>query len=175
MRAFSLYFDVLPVIVVNGADWARGRLFSLLHEYAHLLLHSEGLCDMVTDTKATTPDAQLEARCNAIAASILMPRDLVLASPLVQQRTTAPASWDYTSLTEAAPPSASARRRSCAGWSPSGASAPPSTARGARSSSPPTRRRRGVTGPPAGASTGTRRVISARATCGWWPTRGADG
>ena len=36
-RAFSLYFDVLPVIVVNGADGPRGRLFSMLHEYAHLL------------------------------------------------------------------------------------------------------------------------------------------
>ncbi|WP_344250545.1 XRE family transcriptional regulator, partial [Isoptericola hypogeus] len=36
MRAFSLYFDSIPVIVVNGADSPRGRLFSLLHEYAHL-------------------------------------------------------------------------------------------------------------------------------------------
>src|SRR5690606_8688212 len=31
MRGFSLYFDVLPVIVTNGADSPRGRLFSLLH------------------------------------------------------------------------------------------------------------------------------------------------
>ena len=40
MRAFSLYFDVVPVIVVNGSDGARGRLFSLAHEYAHLLMHT---------------------------------------------------------------------------------------------------------------------------------------
>jgi hypothetical protein len=32
MRAFSLYFDQLPVIMVNGADGPRGRMFSLLHE-----------------------------------------------------------------------------------------------------------------------------------------------
>ncbi len=61
MRAFSLYYDVLPVIMVNGSDAPRGRLFSLLHEYVHLLLHTGGLCDTVTDTKATNPDRALEA------------------------------------------------------------------------------------------------------------------
>jgi hypothetical protein len=34
MQAFSLYFDMLPVIVINGADAARGRLFSALQEKA---------------------------------------------------------------------------------------------------------------------------------------------
>jgi len=38
----------VPVIVVNGSDAARGQLFTLLREYAHLLLHA-GLCDTVTD------------------------------------------------------------------------------------------------------------------------------
>lgn len=104
MRAFSLYFEDLPVIVVNGADAARGRLFSLLHEYAHLLLHTEGLCDMVVDSRATSPELRLEARCNALAASILMPADLVLASPPVQARASSPSSWDYTALAEAAAP-----------------------------------------------------------------------
>src|SRR3954454_22128614 len=32
MRAFSIYNDHVPVIAVNGTDWVRGRLFSLLHE-----------------------------------------------------------------------------------------------------------------------------------------------
>jgi Zn-dependent peptidase ImmA (M78 family) len=104
MRAMSLYFDLLPVIVVNGADAARGRLFSLLHEYAHLLLHTGGLCDTISDATATTPDRQLEARCNAIAASILMPRAAVLAQSEVRARERAPGSWDYNSLAAAAAP-----------------------------------------------------------------------
>jgi Zn-dependent peptidase ImmA (M78 family) len=104
MRALSLYFDVLPVIVVNGADAPRGRLFSLLHEYAHLLLHTEGLCDTITDTHATTPDRQLEARCSGIAASILMPRTAVLVQPEVRERQHARDSWDYDSLATAAAP-----------------------------------------------------------------------
>lgn len=49
MRAFSLCYDIVPVIMVNGSDAARGRLFSLLHEFVHLLLHTGGLCDTVTD------------------------------------------------------------------------------------------------------------------------------
>ncbi|MTG89879.1 ImmA/IrrE family metallo-endopeptidase [Cellulosimicrobium sp. BIT-GX5] len=104
MRGFSLYFDEVPVIVVNGADAARGRLFSLIHEYAHLLLHTEGLCDTITDTRATSPDRQLEARCNAIAAAILMPSALVLARPEVIARQGDPAGWDYDALASAARP-----------------------------------------------------------------------
>ncbi len=102
MRAFSLYYDILPVIMVNGSDAPRGRLFSLLHEYAHLLLHTGGLCDTVTDTKATNPNRALEARCNAIAAAILMPRDQVLANPEVAGRQAIPESWDYVALRDAA-------------------------------------------------------------------------
>jgi Zn-dependent peptidase ImmA (M78 family) len=104
MRAFSLYFDVLPVIVVNGSDTPRGRLFSLLHEYAHLLLRTGGLCDTVTDLQATTPDRRLEARCNAIAAAILMPAEAVITLPSVVVREGSPGSWDYESLRAAAAP-----------------------------------------------------------------------
>jgi Zn-dependent peptidase ImmA (M78 family) len=104
MRAFSLYSDVLPVVVVNGGDGPRGRLFSLLHEYAHLLLHTDGLCDAITDTRATTPNRRLEARCNAIAASILMPSGDVLARPEVIERHGASDNWDYDALRSAAAP-----------------------------------------------------------------------
>ena len=103
MRAFSLYFDVLPVIVVNGADGPRGRLFSMLHEYAHLLLHTAGLCDTVTDARATSADRQLEARCNAIAAAILMPAAQVLDHPVVAASSEAD-TWTYENLRAAAAP-----------------------------------------------------------------------
>jgi len=104
MRGLSLFFEDVPVIMVNGADAPRGRLFTLLHEYAHLLLHTGGLCDLITDTAATTPDRALEARCNAIAATVLMPADAVLARPEVISRRTTPNTWDYESLSTAAAP-----------------------------------------------------------------------
>lgn len=98
MRGMSLYFDVLPVIVLNGSDYPRPRLFSLLHEFAHLVLHTEGLCDVVTDDRPRTADRALEARCNAIAAAVLMPAAEVRARPEVVARTDIPASWDYDTL-----------------------------------------------------------------------------
>jgi Zn-dependent peptidase ImmA (M78 family) len=104
MRGLSLYFDVLPVIVVNGSDSARGRLFSLLHEYVHLLLHAEGLCDAITDVRAIDPNRQLEARANALAADILMPSADVLARPEVAARINDERSWDYGALRSAAAP-----------------------------------------------------------------------
>jgi Zn-dependent peptidase ImmA (M78 family) len=104
MAAFSLYFDEIPVIVVNGADWPRGRLYSLLHEYAHLVLHSEGLCDTYRATRATNPNGQLEARCNDLAAKMLMPRVEVLARPQVEARRDTPTAWDYNALRDAAAP-----------------------------------------------------------------------
>lgn len=104
MRAFSLYFDVLPVIMVNGADSARGRLFSLLHEYAHLLLRTNGLCDTTTDFSATSPERRIEARCNALAAAILMPAADVLRRPEVKARVNQPETWTYDALRTAAAP-----------------------------------------------------------------------
>ncbi|MBE8523538.1 ImmA/IrrE family metallo-endopeptidase [Amycolatopsis sp. H6(2020)] len=104
MRAFSLHFDQLPVIMVNGADSPRGRLFSLLHEYGHLLLHTEGLCDVTADLKATTPERQLEARCNALAAAMLMPAAAVLRRPEVQARAEQQDTWTYAALRDAAAP-----------------------------------------------------------------------
>ncbi|WP_203666790.1 XRE family transcriptional regulator [Cellulomonas pakistanensis] len=80
MRAMSLYFDRVPVIVLNGSDAVRARTFSLVHEYVHLLLHADGLCDMVTTTRATNPNTALEARCNAVAAEVLMPAAAVRAA-----------------------------------------------------------------------------------------------
>lgn len=103
MRAFSLYFDEVPVIALNGADWPRGRLFSVIHEYAHLLLHTSGLCDTTTDLRAVTENRRLEARCNAIAASILMPAGAVLGSEMVRER--APGhKWELNELIDAAKP-----------------------------------------------------------------------
>lgn len=103
MRAFSLYFEELPVIVLNGADWPRGRLFSLLHEYVHLLLLTSGLCDTTTDRRARTESRQIEARCNSIAAQILIPTDAVLTQPAVIERGTQH-DWSLRDLIDAAKP-----------------------------------------------------------------------
>ncbi|GAB7148373.1 hypothetical protein LRC537489_16080 [Mycobacterium riyadhense] len=93
-----LYFEALPVIVLNGSDAPRPRLFSLLHEFVHVVLHTEGLCDVIADDRPRTQDRLLEARCDAIAAEVLVRADVVRARPEVIVRSEAPSLWDYESL-----------------------------------------------------------------------------
>lgn len=65
-RGLSLHHDVLPVILVNGADAANGRVFTLFHELAHLGNRTSGLCIL-------NERVNEEAVCNAFAANFLMP------------------------------------------------------------------------------------------------------
>lgn len=65
-RGFALTDDFAPVIFINGADSAAGRLFTLLHELVHLFLGQDGL------------DDQTEPRCNRIAARFLVPETLFI-------------------------------------------------------------------------------------------------
>ena len=60
-RGFALLDSYAPLIFINGADTSNGRLFTLLHELAHLFLGQEAL------------DDGTEAFCNKIAAGILVP------------------------------------------------------------------------------------------------------
>lgn len=69
-RGLSVHHDVLPVIILNGADSASGRVFTLFHEVAHLANRTSGLC-VLDDVVAE------EAIANRFAANFLMPEALV--------------------------------------------------------------------------------------------------
>jgi Zn-dependent peptidase ImmA (M78 family) len=80
MRGFSVYHPLLPVIALNAKDSPRGRLFTLLHELAHLLLRSDGLCDEHDSSDPTDP----EVLCNQVAASILVPSEALSSETIVR-------------------------------------------------------------------------------------------
>jgi len=80
MRGFSVTGDV-PVIVVNALDWPRGQVFTLLHEFAHLMLREGGLCDLLEPTSRAAK--QVETWCNAVAAATLMPAAAFLDNEVV--------------------------------------------------------------------------------------------
>ena len=46
MRGFSLGDGPCPIVALNGADWPRGKVYTLLHELAHVGFRSNGLCDL---------------------------------------------------------------------------------------------------------------------------------
>jgi Zn-dependent peptidase ImmA (M78 family) len=76
MRGLSAWQEVLPVIILNGADRLRGRIFTLLHELGHLVLHQDHLCDWNDITAGQKSEAEIW--CNAFAASLLIPEDALL-------------------------------------------------------------------------------------------------
>lgn len=76
-RGFSIAHFPLPLIALNAKDSPNGRLFTLMHELAHLALHEGGICDWTPERKLVTADRRIETFCNQVAASILLPEDLV--------------------------------------------------------------------------------------------------
>ncbi|MGV3593409.1 MAG: ImmA/IrrE family metallo-endopeptidase [Gammaproteobacteria bacterium] len=67
-RGFAISDDVAPVIFINQADAPNPRLFTLIHELAHVWLGTSGVSDARPDTKRRE-----EILCNAVAAEFLVP------------------------------------------------------------------------------------------------------
>ena len=69
-RGFSLYDEgESPAIVVNRNDKVDGaRIFTLAHEYAHILIRRPGISDL-------NDRSPIEAFCNKFAAGFLMPTE----------------------------------------------------------------------------------------------------
>lgn len=74
MRGFAISDNPLPVIVVNKKDTYRGRIFSMLHELAHVLLGDSSISgETLIENHLTTYEQKVEVFCNQVAASILLP------------------------------------------------------------------------------------------------------
>ncbi len=78
MRATCIPDQPLPVILLNAKDAPHGRVFSLLHEFAHILLHAGGH-QTSRMLGARSPEEQpLEIAANAFAAAALLPKKEIL-------------------------------------------------------------------------------------------------
>lgn len=79
MRGTSIPEGPLPVIVINNADSPHGKIFTLVHEFAHVLLFNGGHRTSTMEGRRLPEDQILERASNRIAAAALMPRDKFLA------------------------------------------------------------------------------------------------
>jgi Zn-dependent peptidase ImmA (M78 family)/transcriptional regulator with XRE-family HTH domain len=70
-RGLSIWASPLPVVVLASSDTATGRVFTLMHELAHLGLREGGICDL--------NDHGVESFCNQVAAAALMPERTIRA------------------------------------------------------------------------------------------------
>lgn len=64
-RGFTLLDPYAPIIFINGRDSNNGKLFTLIHEFCHILLGKEGVSD-----------SNSEPYCNMFAGEFLVPESL---------------------------------------------------------------------------------------------------
>lgn len=74
-----------PVIFVNQGDWINARIFTLVHELAHLVIsHDGGICDPLRHGPGSS-SGDLEMRCNRLAGAVLVPGEDLLAQDLARR------------------------------------------------------------------------------------------
>lgn len=76
-RGFSIWNDHAPLIAVNSSWNAEARIFTLLHEFAHLLSRTNSAC-LETASRPTSQGDDVERWCENVAALVLIP-DTVLS------------------------------------------------------------------------------------------------
>ena len=81
MRGVVIPTDLAPVVLLNSSDAPTARIFSLLHELAHLWLLNGGYSPDGPTRKRKLTDQPAEVFANAVAAAALLPRKSILADP----------------------------------------------------------------------------------------------
>lgn len=72
-RGVSIYFNEFPAIIIDQNEKQNGaRIFTLFHEFAHLLVRQTGISNF-------SPRNSVERFCNRFAAAFLLPKEAVQA------------------------------------------------------------------------------------------------
>ncbi len=71
-RGFALVDRLAPFVFINGQDSVAARVFTLIHELAHIWIGQEGISNQ--DPEYVTPSRRrIEKHCNSVAAETLVP------------------------------------------------------------------------------------------------------
>lgn len=73
-RGFAISDPIAPVIFINSSDAPTARLFTLVHELAHLWIGCSGISDMEDS------HSKVEKLCNSVAGEFLVPKQEFLAA-----------------------------------------------------------------------------------------------
>lgn len=69
-RGFAIFDPIAPIIFINQADAPSARLFTLIHELAHIWIGESGISDASPKTQRKE-----ETLCNAVAGEFLVPEN----------------------------------------------------------------------------------------------------
>lgn len=80
LRGFTLTDEEPCVIVVNSSDTIEARIFTLIHEYGHVLLHEPALCTPENPTVENIHGAKIENWCNRFAGAFILPKKSIVTA-----------------------------------------------------------------------------------------------
>lgn len=86
-RGFSIWDDFVPIIAINTAWLPEGRVFTLIHELAHLVTRTNSACAEDEAPRASRSGNRLERWCDRVAAAVLVP-SAALADTVAEVETT---------------------------------------------------------------------------------------
>jgi len=86
MGGFSIADTPLPAVVMNIKDSPRRRIFTMLHEFVHLMLRRSGLCDLQEEQERPPEEQRVEVFCNRISGEAIVPQDYLLREDVVRAR-----------------------------------------------------------------------------------------
>ncbi len=76
-RGFSLWHESIPIIVINTSWNYQARLYTLFHEFGHLLTRTNSVCveEKISSKEYLKDNDKVERWCESFSASYLMPDD----------------------------------------------------------------------------------------------------
>lgn len=82
LQGFAIADRLAPFVFINSNDWDAPQLFTLVHELAHIWIAASGISsDVEPKVKSRDQLHPVELFCNQVAASALMPADMMQALP----------------------------------------------------------------------------------------------
>ncbi len=88
---FSIGARPLPAAVANIKDSKTARIFTLLHEVTHVLLGSDGICDL--EESGNDDLARVESFCNRVAGAAIFPKEGLLSFDVIRRHPKGQPRW----------------------------------------------------------------------------------
>ncbi len=73
-RGFAVTDQFAPLVFINTKDAPTARIFTLIHELAHIWIGESGISNPEPRKKSTEQSNAIERFCNKVAAEVLVPR-----------------------------------------------------------------------------------------------------
>lgn len=77
-QGFAITDPIAPLVFINTRDYESAKIFTLLHELAHIWTGQSGI-SLANEEQTSKPTLNIESLCNAVAAEALVPKDEFLA------------------------------------------------------------------------------------------------